>query len=225
MYELNWSHLPDALPLLAKGALITAEITLVAVLFGIIWGTILALLRLSPFKPLSWFANAYVTLFRSIPLVMVLLWFFLIVPQLLHNILNLPPTLDVRLVSAMTAFALFEAAYYSEIIRAGIQSVSVGQMHAAQALGMPYIQAMRLVILPQAFRTIQPLLLTQGIVLLQDSSLVYVIGLADFFRSAMIVSERNGRMVEMILFAGVCYLVVCLLASAAVKSLKAKTNA
>ncbi len=222
MYTLDWSNLPSALPLLGHGVLITAEITGIAVVFGIVWGTVLALFRLSSIKPLSWFANGYVTLFRSIPLVMVLLWFFLIVPQLLHGLLNLPPSLDMRLVSAVVAFSLFEAAYYSEIIRAGIQSVPRGQMMAAQALGMTYIQSMRMVVLPQAFRVMTPLLLTQGIVLLQDSSLVYVIGLADFFRSAMIVSERDGRMIEMVLFAGVCYLIVCLLASAAAKSIKAR---
>ncbi len=224
MYTLDWSNLPSALPLLGHGVLITAEITVIAVIFGILWGTVLALFRLSSIKPLSWFANGYVTLFRSIPLVMVLLWFFLIVPQLLHGLLNLPPSLDMRLASAVVAFSLFEAAYYSEIIRAGIQSVPRGQMMAAQALGMTYMQSMRMVVLPQAFRVMTPLLLTQGIVLLQDSSLVYVIGLADFFRSAMIVSERDGRMVEMVLFAGACYLIVCLLASAAAKSIKARVG-
>ena len=152
----------------------TLKITAVAVAVGIVWGTLLALMRMSGIKPVSWFAASYVNLFRSIPLVMVLLWFFLIVPSLLVSLFEIPRSSDTRLVSAMVAFSLFEAAYYSEIIRAGIRSVSKGQMGAALALGMSYAQAMRLVILPQAFRNMVPLLLTQGIILFQDTSLVYV---------------------------------------------------
>jgi glutamate/aspartate transport system permease protein len=187
---------------------------------GILWGTVLAIMRLSPFKPLEWFAKVYVTVFRSIPLVMVLLWFFLIVPQVLQGILGLSPTIDIRFASAMVAFSLFEAAYYSEIIRAGIQAVPRGQVNVSFALGMNYAQAMRLVILPQAFRAMVPLLLTQAIVLFQDTSLVYVISLADFFRTATNIGDRDGTSVEMILVAGACYFVVCALASALVKGLQ-----
>jgi glutamate/aspartate transport system permease protein len=193
-----------------------------AIVVGIVWGTMIALMRLSGIKPLEWFANIYVTLFRSIPLVMVLLWFFLIVPQFLQNVLGLSADIDIRLASAMVAFSLFEAAYYSEIIRAGIQSVSRGQVNAAFALGMTYAQAMKLVVLPQAFRAMVPLLLTQAIVLFQDTSLVYVISLADFFRTATNVGDRDGTTVEMVLFAGACYFVICVLASALVKSLQKK---
>ena len=174
--------------------------------------------------PLAWFAKAYVTVFRSIPLVMVLLWFFLIVPQLLQGVLGLSPTIDIRLASAMVAFSLFEAAYYSEIIRAGIQAVPRGQVNAAFALGMNYAQAMRLVILPQAFRAMVPLLLTQAIVLFQDTSLVYVISLADFFRTAANIGDRDGTTVEMVLFAGACYFVICSLASALVKGLQKRSQ-
>ena len=112
------------------------------------------------------------------------------------------------LISLIT-FILFEAAYYSEIIRAGILSVSRGQFGAAYALGMTYGQAMRLVILPQAFRNMIPLLLTQGIVLFQDTSLVYVSALTDFFGEAYGLGERDGRVVEMLLFAGAVYFVIC----------------
>jgi glutamate/aspartate transport system permease protein len=205
-----------------SGAIVTFEITLIAIVVGILWGTALALLRLSGIKPLEWFAKAYVTVFRSIPLVMVLLWFFLIVPQVLQNLLDLSPTIDIRLASAMVAFSLFEAAYYSEIIRAGIQSVPRGQVNAAFALGMRYGQAMRYIVLPQAFRAMVPLLLTQAIVLFQDTSLVYVIGLADFFRTATNIGDRDGTTVEMILFAGACYFVVCVVASSLVKGLQKK---
>ncbi|NML98214.1 glutamate/aspartate ABC transporter permease GltK [Paraburkholderia sp. RP-4-7] len=222
MHHFDWSGIPGALPTLWTGAIVTFKITLIAIVFGIIWGTVLAILRLSPFKPFAWFAKAYVTVFRSIPLVMVLLWFFLIVPQVLQNVLGLSPDIDIRLASAMVAFSLFEAAYYSEIIRAGIQAVPRGQVNAAFALGMSYPQAMRLIVLPQAFRAMVPLLLTQGIVLFQDTSLVYVISLADFFRTATNIGDRDGTNVEMVLFAGACYFVVCVIASSLVKGLQKK---
>ncbi|MGH8780657.1 glutamate/aspartate ABC transporter permease GltK [Paraburkholderia sp.] len=222
MHHFDWSGIPGALPTLWTGAIITAEITVLAIIIGIVWGTVLAIMRLSSFKPFEWFAKAYVTVFRSIPLVMVLLWFFLIVPQVLQNVLGLSPDIDIRLASAMVAFSLFEAAYYSEIIRAGIQAVPRGQINASFALGMSYAQAMRLVVLPQAFRAMVPLLLTQAIVLFQDTSLVYVIGLADFFRTATNIGDRDGTNVEMILFAGACYFVVCVIASSLVKGLQKK---
>ena len=222
MHHFDWSGIPGALPTLWTGAVVTFKITLVAIVFGIIWGTILAMMRLSSFKPFEWFSKAYVTIFRSIPLVMVLLWFFLIVPQVLQNVLGLSPDIDIRLASAMVAFSLFEAAYYSEIIRAGIQAVPRGQVNASFALGMNYAQAMRLVVLPQAFRAMVPLLLTQGIVLFQDTSLVYVISLADFFRTATNIGDRDGTNIEMVLFAGACYFVICVIASSLVKGLQKK---
>ncbi|HEY4352260.1 MAG TPA: glutamate/aspartate ABC transporter permease GltK [Paraburkholderia sp.] len=222
MHHFDWSGIPGALPTLWSGAIITFEITAIAIVCGILIGTGLALLRLSGVKPLEWFARMYVTLFRSIPLLMVLLWFFLIVPQVLQNVLGLSPDIDIRLASAMVAFSLFEAAYYSEIIRAGIQAVPRGQVNAAFALGMTYGQAMKLIVLPQAFRAMIPLLLTQAIVLFQDTSLVYVIGLADFFRTAANVGDRDGTSVEMVLFAGACYFVICVIASSLVKSLQKK---
>jgi glutamate/aspartate transport system permease protein len=222
MHHFDWSGIPGALPTLWTGAIVTLKITILAIVVGIVWGTVLAIMRLSSFKPFEWFAKFYVTLFRSIPLVMVLLWFFLIVPQVLQNVLGLSADIDIRLASAMVAFSLFEAAYYSEIIRAGIQAVPRGQVNASFALGMTYAQAMRLVVLPQAFRAMVPLLLTQAIVLFQDTSLVYVISLADFFRTATNIGDRDGTSVEMVLFAGACYFVICVVASSLVKSLQKK---
>ncbi|WP_322071638.1 glutamate/aspartate ABC transporter permease GltK [Paraburkholderia bannensis] len=222
MHHFDWSGIPGALPTLWTGAIVTFKITVCAIVVGIVWGTLLALMRLSGVKPLEWFAKGYVTVFRSIPLVMVLLWFFLIVPQVLQNLLGLSPDIDIRLASAMIAFSLFEAAYYSEIIRAGIQAVPRGQVNASFALGMRYGQAMHHVVLPQAFRAMVPLLLTQAIVLFQDTSLVYVISLADFFRTATNIGDRDGTMVEMVLFAGACYFVICVIASSLVKGLQKK---
>ena len=222
-YDFDFSSInPSTLHVLGEGMLVSAKITVTAVIVGIVWGTILAMMRLSSIKPLNWFAQAYVTVFRSIPLVMVLLWFFLIIPQLLQKTFNLSAASDLRMTSALIAFSLFEAAYYSEIIRAGIQSVSRGQMFAAQALGMTYGQTMRLVILPQAFRNMVPLLLTQGIILFQDTSLVYVSALADFFGQAYGIGERDGRIVEMLLFAGLIYFIICFSASLLVKRYQKK---
>jgi glutamate/aspartate transport system permease protein len=224
-YEFDWSSIPGALPFLWQGMQVTLEITLTAIAVGIVWGTLLAMMRLSSVKPLAWFAAGYVNLFRSIPLLMVLLWFFLIVPRLLEAVLGLAPGTDVRLASAMVGFALFESAYYSEIIRAGIQSVPRGQVGAAFALGMTYGQAMRLVVLPQAFRNMIPLLLTQAIILFQDTSLVYVSALADFFGAAYKVGDRDGRIVELLLFAGAVYFSISFTLSLLVKYFRRKTAA
>ena len=220
MYEFDWSSIPGALPFLWVGMKVTLRITLTAILAGIALGTVLAVMRVTGKPLLSWASAAYVNTFRSIPLIMVLLWFFLIVPALLEELFNIPRHADTRLTSAMVAFALFQAAYYAEIIRAGIQSVSKGQMGAALALGMTFGQTMRHVILPQAFRNMTPLLLTQSIILFQDTSLVYVSALADFFGAAYKVGDRDGRLVELLLFAGAVYFAVCYLASFVVKRLQ-----
>jgi glutamate/aspartate transport system permease protein len=225
MYEFDWSSIPGALPFLWDGMKITLEITATAIVVGIVWGTLLAMLRLSSNRLLGWLAAGYVNLFRSIPLVMVLLWFFLIVPRFLESVLGLPPGGDMRLASAMVGFALFESAYYSEIIRAGIQSVPKGQVGAAFALGMTYGQAMRLIVLPQAFRNMVPLLLTQAIILFQDTSLVYVSALADFFGAAYKVGDRDGRIVELLLFAGAVYFVICYSVSLLVKRFRKRASA
>lgn len=218
------SEIAHSLPSLAAGMLVTLKITAISVVVGIVWGAVLAVMRLSSIRPIAWFAQGYVMLLRSIPLIMVLLWFFLMVPQVIQTIFGVSPRTDIRLVSAMVAFALFEAAYYSEIIRAGIQAVPRGQLSAANALGMPYLMSMRLIVLPQALRATVPALLTQAIVLFQDTSLVYVIGLADFFRSAKNIADRDGTTVVMIFFVGLVYLAVSLLAAAGVQALQKGEN-
>ena len=217
MYDFDWSSIPGALPFLWDGMKISLEITVTAVIFGIVWGTLLAMLRLSPVKPLAWFAAGYVNLFRSIPLVMVLLWFFLIVPQLLKSIFDLSPSVDIRLVSAMVAFSMLEAAFFSEIIRAGILGLPVGQFQAAQSLGMTTLQGFRHIILPQALRAMLPIMLTQCIVIFQDTSLVYVIALGDFFSNAVRIGERDGSVVQLLLFAGLVYWVICAALSGVVR--------
>ena len=222
MYEFDWSSIPGGLPFLWVGMKVTLRITVTGILAGIALGTVLAVMRITEKPLLTWISALYVNTFRSIPLIMVLLWFFLIVPALLESLFDSPRHADTRLTSAMVAFALFQAAYYAEIIRAGIQSVSKGQMSAALALGMTFGQTMRYVILPQAFRNMTPLLLTQSIILFQDTSLVYVSALADFFGQAYNIGNRDGRLVELLLFAGAIYFVISYAGSYAVKRLQGR---
>lgn len=220
MYRFDFSILGGStLPILAEGMAVTLRITATALVVGLVLGALLAVARGSRWRALAWLAAAYVNLFRSVPLVMVLLWFFLVVPQFLQGALGLSPTTDVRMASALVAFSLFEAAYLSEIVRAGIASVSQGQMDAALALGMGRLQAMRVVVLPQALRNMAPMIVTQAMVLFQDTALVYVSALADFFGRAYGIGERSGRIVEMLLFAGAVYFAICLALSLAAKSL------
>jgi len=212
-YDFDWSSIPGAIPFLIQGMGLTLTLLVLAMTGGIIFGTLLALMRLSSMVWLSSLAGAYVNLFRSIPLVLVIFWFYFLVPFMLKAMTGDQTITVGPFYSALIAFMIFEAAYYCEIIRAGIQSIPRGQVSAAYALGMTYGQAMRYVILPQAFRNMIPLLLTQSIILFQDTSLVYVISLADFLGVASKVGQRDGRLVEMYLFAAVVYLVISYSAS------------
>ena len=221
VYEFEWSSIAVAIPLLWRGAAITLEITLTAVVFGILWGTVLAVARLSPVAIIAKPAAAYVNLFRSIPFVMVILWFFLIVPQAISALFG-GVTGDIRLTSSLIAFSLFQAAYYSEVIRAGIQSVPKGQAQAGMALGMSNMRVLMLVVLPQAFRNMVPLLLTQTIILFQDTSLVYVISATDFLGAASKIANRDYRLVEMYTFVAVVYFVISFGLSTLVKNLQAR---
>jgi glutamate/aspartate transport system permease protein len=181
-------------------------------------------LRLSNLPGIAWLATGYVNFFRSVPLVMVLLSFFLLAPPLVKHIFGLSDSAEMRLPLALIGFSLFEAAYYAEIIRAGINGIRKTQMQAAFALGLNYLQTMRWVILPQAMRNMLPVLLTQAIILFQDTSLVYVGGLVDFFNAAYINANTRHAFVELLIFAGFVYLVLCFGASYAVSQLQAYSN-
>ena len=198
-----------------KGFAFSVQLTIVATLGGILFGTILALLRLSGKPWLVYPATFYVNGMRSIPLVMVILWFFLLVPIIIGR----PVGAEY---SANITFVAFEAAYFSEIMRAGIQSIPRGQVHAGQALGMTYAQNMRLVVLPQAFRNMLPVLLTQTIILFQDTSLVYAIGAYDLLKGFVTAGKIYGRPEEAYLLAAVVYFAVCMTLSYLVKRLQAK---
>lgn len=198
-----------------NGLIFSVTLTAVAMVGGILLGTLLALMRLSGVPALALPAAAYVNTMRSIPLVMVILWFFLLVPLLIGR------PIDAAM-SAFITFTLFEAAYYSEIMRAGIQSVPKGQQHAGYAMGMTYGQTMSLVVLPQAFRNMLPVLLTQTIILFQDTSLVYAIGAYDLLKGFEIAGRNLNRPIEAYLLAALFYFVICFSLSMAVRKLQAR---
>lgn len=211
--QFDFQVIINAIPILVDGMGITLLLTVVAIAGGIFFGTLLALMRLSSFAPLSFLAGRYVDAFRSTPLILVIFWFYFAVPIVVGR-----PIGD--LYSVLIAFTLFEAAYYCEIIRAGIQAVTRAQVNAGLALGLSYPASMRFIILPQAFRNMVPVLLTQAIVLFQDTSLVYVVGLKDFLTAADLVAMRDNRVVEMYLLTAVVYFVLCLMGSMYVKRLQ-----
>ena len=211
--EFDFQVIVEAGPILWRGMLITLLLTTVAIIGGILLGTVLAMLRLSRFGLLSFLAGRYVDAFRSTPLILVIFWFYFAVPIVVGRPIG-------GLYSVLIAFTLFEAAYYCEIIRAGIQSIRRPQVHAGLALGLTPWQAMKSIVLPQAFRNMVPVLLTQAIVLFQDTSLVYVVGLKDFLTAADLVAVRDNRVVELYMFAAVVYFVLCLLGSLWVRRLK-----
>jgi glutamate/aspartate transport system permease protein len=213
--ERSWVYL------FKEGMVFTLTLTGLAMTGGIILGTILALMRLSSVKALSMAAGAYVNLMRALPLVLVIFWFFFLVPYIGAWLTGANRPISVGAFwSAVITFTIFEAAYYCEIMRAGIQSIPRGQVSAGYAMGLNYRQTMTYVVLPQAFRNMTPVLLTQTIILFQDTSLVYVISATDFLGAAAKVANRDYRLVEMYTFVAVVYFVICYSLSMLVKRLQ-----
>lgn len=207
--------------LFRDGMTFTVTLTLIAMTGGIFFGTLLAMMRLSSVRLISTVAGAYVNLMRSIPLVLVIFWFFFLVPYIGAWILRESQPVQVGAwLSAVITFTMFEAAYYCEIMRAGIQSIPRGQMWSGYALGLNYWQTMGFIVLPQAFRNMVPVLLTQTIILFQDTSLVYVISATDFLGAAAKVANRDYRLVEMYSFVAVVYFIVSYSLSLLVKQLQ-----
>jgi glutamate/aspartate transport system permease protein len=209
---LNWGVVSG---FILKGLIFSVQLTLVAMIGGIVLGTLLALMRLSGKPWLVMPAAFYVNTLRSIPLVMVILWFFLLIPLLVGRPMGAE-------LSAIITFTVFEAAYYSEIMRAGIQSVPKGQVYAGYAVGMTYSQSMQLIVLPQAFRNMLPVLMTQTIILFQDTSLVYAIGAYDLLKGFEVAGKNFNRPVETYLVAAVVYFVICFSLSMLVRRLQKK---
>jgi glutamate/aspartate transport system permease protein len=219
-FDVIWRSLPY---LFLEGMRFTLMLTALATVGGIIFGTLIAMMRLSGYRLLGRIAGLYVDLIRSLPLVLVIFWFYFLVPYVAQWLTGSSRPLPVgAFTSSLVTFIMFEAAYFSEIMRAGIQSISKGQPAAAQALGLNYGQTMRYVVLPQAFRNMLPVLLTQAIVMFQDTSLVYVVSITDFLGAASNVAQRDGRLVEMYLFAAVVYFVISCFASFGVRRLQSR---
>ncbi len=215
--ERSWKYL------FFEGMAFTIQLTFLAMIGGIILGTLLAMCRLSSIKPLSLVAGGYVNLVRSIPLVLVIFWFYFLVPYIGAWIIGSDKPIKVgAFASCLVTFIMFEACYYCEIMRAGIQSISRGQVWAGYALGLNYWQTMANIVLPQAFRNMTPVLLTQTVVLFQDVSLVYVLSITDFVGAASKVAQRDGRLVEMYLFIAVVYFILCFALSSLVKKLQSR---
>jgi glutamate/aspartate transport system permease protein len=207
--------------LFREGMTFTLTLTAMAMSGGIVFGTLLAMMRLSSYRLLNVPAAAYVNLMRSVPLVLVIFWFYFLVPYIGAWAIGAKEPIQVGAFwSSVITFTLFEAAYYAEIMRAGIQSVPRGQVSAGQALGLNYWQHMGYIVLPQAFRNMLPVLLTQTIILFQDTSLVYVLSIVDFLGAAARIAQRDGRLIEMYLFVAVVYFIISYSLSYMVKRLQ-----
>ena len=218
MFNIDFSSVTNSWRFLLDGASFTLELTLVAVAGGLLLGTLIAVARLSHKWWLKTLASAYVNAIRSIPLVLLLFWVFFLMPELLRYLVGASRPITVEAsVSAMVTFVVFEAAYFAEIIRAGIGSIKSGQLAAAAALGLNYAQTMRFVILPQAVKHMLPVLLTQVIVVFQDTSLVYVISANDFLGACSKIAQRDSQLILMYLLAAVVYLTVSLALSRSVR--------
>ncbi|HEX6003095.1 MAG TPA: amino acid ABC transporter permease [Burkholderiales bacterium] len=213
-----------SLPYLFRdGMTFTLTLTALAAGGGLVFGTLLAMMRLSSFAPLSMLAGAYVNLMRSVPLLLVIFWFFFLVPYIAAWVVGSPRPIPVGTFwAALITFTMFEAAYYCEIMRAGIQSIPRGQAMAGYALGLNYWQTMARIVLPQAFRNMLPVLLTQTIILFQDTSLVYVISATDFLGAAVKIANRDYRLVEMYTFVALVYFILSFIASLLVRRLQAR---
>jgi glutamate/aspartate transport system permease protein len=211
--NFDFDVITGSIPFLWKGLQVSFYLTFLALVGGIVFGTLLALMRISNIKFLKYFSMTYVNFLRSMPLILVIFWFFFLIPVIIGRPIG-------GFYSAVIAFTMFEAAYYSEIIRAGLLSVSSNQISAARATGLSYSQSMIYVILPQAFRNMVPILLTQAVVLFQDTSLVYVVSLRDFMTASSIVAQSQSRLVEMYLFAALVYFSICFAFSFMIKRIQ-----
>jgi len=221
MADLDFDVIVRTWPYLLTGLQYTVQLTVVAALGGIFFGTLLAMARLSSFRVLSLAAAGYVNLMRSIPLLLVIFWFYFLLPVLLQAVTGSERPIRMGAErSAYYTFIMFEAAYFCEIMRAGIQSISRGQVGAAFALGLNYWQSMRMVVLPQAFRNVLPILLTQTIVLFQDVSLVSLLNVTDLVGAATKIAQRDSRVVELYLFVAIVYFLLCFILSSLVKLLQ-----
>jgi arginine/lysine/histidine transporter system substrate-binding protein len=209
-FQLDFGKVLPSLPFILGGILVTLQYTVLSAFFGLIWGTILALFKISTFKPLLWFANAYTSIFRGTPLILTLALVYFATPQLTGY--DITP-----LQAGVTTFTLNSGAYISETIRGGILAVDRGQREAAMSLGVPYPQMMQDIILPQALKNILPAMVNENIAILKDSALVSTIGALDILRRGQIVGAEKYIYFEPLIFAGaIYYIMVMILTSSSI---------
>ena len=221
-FKVIWRSLPY---LFEQGMTFTLTLTAIATILGLIAGTLIAMMRLSSKPVLSMLAASYVNLMRSLPLVLVIFLFYFLMPYVGQWVLRTDQPIQFdALNSTIATFTMFEAAYFSEIMRAGIQAIPRGQFDAGYAIGLKYREVMRFVILPQAFRNMLPVIFTQTIVLFQDTSLVYVLSITDFLGAASTIAQRDGRLTEMYLFVALVYFAISFTASTLVKRLQTRLS-
>jgi His/Glu/Gln/Arg/opine family amino acid ABC transporter permease subunit len=201
----------NALPNLLQGALVTIQITALSVGLGLVGGSLLGIARLSTFLPICWSARAYVDFFRGTPLLVQIFMIYFGIPAVAQSF-GLSLQFD-RLVAAVAALSLNSAAYISEIVRAGIQSIERGQTEGAYSLGMNSMQTMRYIVFPQALRRMIPPLGNEFITLLKDTSLVAVIGFEELFRQGQLIVADNYRSFEIYAAVALIYLVMTVAAS------------
>jgi His/Glu/Gln/Arg/opine family amino acid ABC transporter permease subunit len=202
--NLDFTQIVPYIPFIFEGVKVTLLFTLLSAFFGFIWGSILALIKISNLGPLKWLAIAYTSVFRGTPLILQLTFVYFATPQITgYNI--------TALEAGVLTFTLNSGAYISETIRAGILAVDKGQWEAAAALGVPYRRMMLDIILPQALKNILPALVNESIALLKESALVSTIGVADIMQNANVVKGTIFRYFEPYIIAGALYYVMVMI--------------
>lgn len=199
---MDWGVIPANLPFLMKGLWMSAKLAAVTVTLSFAIACIIAVGRISSRRWIRYPSAAFVNILRGNPLILIVFWFVFLVPLLTGKPVS-------SFLSVLAAFVVFFSAYFTEIIRSGIQSVSRNQVQAGLSTGLTYGQVMRLIVFPQALRNVLPALVTECIIVFQGTTIAYVVGLREFLNSVFLVTERTVRPVELYLFAAAVYLVVC----------------
>lgn len=188
----NWS-------LFMRGLQRTAELTVLTVILGTVGGTLLAIARLAANRAVRYSATFFIETVRATPAIMLIFWFYFLVPRLIGAIEGV--------IAGLLALVFFNSAYTAEIVRAGIQAVPKGQVEAARASGLPSWRVLRHIVLPQAFDSMTPALINQAVMVFKTTSLVYIIGVIDFFRAATLINNSVYRPYEVYTFVGLVYLI------------------
>ena len=212
---MDWSVIPANLPFLMDGLLMSFQLAAITTVFSLFLACFIAIGRISRRRWIRYPSATFVNILRSNPLILIVFWFFFLVPLLTGKNIG-------EFYSVLVAFVIFFSAYFTEIVRSGLQSVGSNQIKAALSTGLSYSQAMRLIVLPQALRHVLPALVTECVIVFQGTTIAYVIGLREFLHSTILVTERTVRPVELYLFAALVYFVICFAGSTLARRLEKK---